>query len=541
MLAPTYTALEDYALAHGVPVSAFQEAKWTEGIHNGRPCLFVPHEDGIVRVRFLDGEQPKWLPIKPDGMTDKIVPCWYGFKRAIDMAKEADHKTLALCNGQPSVITAQYYGIAALAQTDGEGKKIEQPLLKRLLAAVKEHELKIIVAMDGDDTGRNATKDRQAQLQANGIQVSIVYFGGDDGYDLADYCKQHKTDIITKLIKLSKYNERELTPVVTGKELAFDFETMIRFPTKSLPTGEMVITPMKGLHEWGGLATMLLPGMMTEVMGPSGGGKTSFMETWLDVLRQRGFESLWYSPEWIPKTMHYRTLQRYGGAYADDIWASVLWHKEQANGIPESKREGRPLKYNSKAGQLALKTNSVIRKWPGDIHCFQSVAVTETVLEDMSKRLHRLRRDDKRIGVAFFDYAQLLHTVTEEAGRNSYEIIISKIKQWSKENCIHSIVGSQVTKEKARQCIDQGRLMGKYDSHWVAPNEFNLILSLNIQYDGVDPITQEPVKTNRAIVNVCKNSTGQEGTVQMVTDFPHLRWIDKRWTEKTPGHNSARA
>ena len=189
MLAPTYTALEDYALAHGVPVSAFQEAKWTEGIHNGRPCLFVPHEDGIVRVRFLDGEQPKWLPIKPDGMTDKIVPCWYGFKRAIDMAKEADHKTLALCNGQPSVITAQYYGIAALAQTDGEGKKIEQPLLKRLLAAVKEHELKIIVAMDGDDTGRNATKDRQAQLQANGIPVSIVYFGGDDGYDLADYCK----------------------------------------------------------------------------------------------------------------------------------------------------------------------------------------------------------------------------------------------------------------------------------------------------------------------------------------------------------------
>ena len=537
MLAPTYTALEDYALAHGTPVTAFEAAKWREGVkpsgkYQGAKCLIVPHEDNVERVRFLDmseTDDTKWMPI---GSGHK--PCWYGFNKAVTKAVASKHKTLVLCNGQPSVITAQHYGIPALAQTDGEGKLIETPLLKRLLAATTEHKLKMIIAMDGDETGRKSASDRQAQLQANGIPVQTAQFGGDDGYDLADFCKDYKQDAFVRLQRLARFSNRTLAPIVCGKELTIKFEHMLKWPTKTLPPGEMIITPMAQLHSLGGLAKMLQPAMMTEVIGPSGGGKTSFMETWIDLLRQAGYDLLWYSPEWSPLVMHLRTIQRHGGACADAIWDSVLWYKEQADGIPEGQRKGHPMKPDSDAGRKALLINEEIKtKWPGDIHCFQSDAVTETILEQMTGRLQILRRHGRKVGIAFFDYAQLLHTVTEIAGRNSYEIIVGMIKRWCIANHIHAVIGSQVTKEVATQAIAKKRLLGKYDSSWVAPNEFNLILSLNIVHDGVDEITQAPIKTNRALINVCKNSTGREDVIQAVTDFKHLRWIDKEWENKS--------
>ena len=148
----------------------------------------------------------------------KVQPCWYGFNRAVDMAAKSKSKTIVLCNGQPSVITAQHYDIAALAQTDGENKKITKPLLKRLLDVTKEHKLKVMLAYDGDDTGRAATKLIQKQLQDNKVTVSIVQFGGDSGYDLADYCTQHKTGVMGKLLRLASYSARSTQPVLSHFE-----------------------------------------------------------------------------------------------------------------------------------------------------------------------------------------------------------------------------------------------------------------------------------------------------------------------------------
>jgi len=523
-LEPIYTELAKYAEDHGGPESELIRHGWTVGTYKGRPCFIVPHEDGVNRARFTDGQNPKWLP-----MASGYTPCWYKFQPAIEMAAKHPSKTVVITNGQPSAIFGQYHGIPAMAQTDGEGKPFTDINLRRLQDAIKAHDLQVCLAYDGDDAGREATTQKTKQLKANGIIPSVVYFGGDTGFDLADYCKKAKQNSMTWLLKLAAFSRRNVETVMTGRKLADEFEQSLKWPAKSMPPGEMVIVPMKRLHRLGGFAAMLHPAMMTEIIAPSGGGKTTFMETWVDEFRKIGLHTLWYSPEWSPKVMHLRSIQRHGGGNSDVYWKNVLWHKEVELGIPENQREGAPLSIASDAGKQALRINEQVRKWPGEIHCFQSPAVTEIILSEMTGRLQYLRRMNVRVGVAFFDYAQLLHTVTEEAGRNSYEIIISKIKTWCKDNWIHAVIGSQVTKELARRCIEQGRLLGKYDSTWVAPNEFGLVISSNIVYDGKDIATGQPLKTNKAKISVCKNNTGQEGIIHMVTDFKRLRWLDKGW------------
>jgi len=526
---PVYTALEDYALAHGVPVSAFEHAKWTEGEfpygqYKGVDCFLVPHEDGIVRARIKDPTETngtKWLPIKPQGMKETITPCWYGFNSAVSMASKAAHKTIVICNGQPSVIAAQYHGIAALAQTDGENKLITDKLIKRLLAAIKEHSLKIIVAFDGDNTGREATAKILKQLRDNGVEVRAVYFGGNDGYDLADYCKQHKTSSMRRLIELSRYGQKKLSPVVSRSQLAANAHGMLTSPKENIPSGEMMIVPMKSFHKLGGYAEILEPGKMTMVLAPSGGGKTSFMECWSDHWNVLGYDTLFFSPEWTPNSLHRRSIQRYSGISTDDIRKHILYTSEVERGVLEAHRHGVEIVKGTDKYNKYLQTNERIATWPGQLHVLQGQTVTSEILEDMSNTIWQLRRDGRRVGAAIFDYAQILHTDQEENAKNSYEIICSEIKDWCGEMEIHAIIGSQPTKTRAEESKRNNKPLNEYDSMWVRPDTANLVIALHITYDEIDG---QLTKTNTGLANVCKNSEGQEGQIKMKTNFKHLAW-----------------
>lgn len=522
-LAPTYTALEDYAIAHGVPVSAFEKAKWVEDTHVGRKCLKVPHEDGVTRCRFLDGNNPKWLPIKPDNMQSKVTPCWYGFNPAVKMAAASTHKTIVLCNGQPSVIAAHHYNIPALAQTDGEGKQIEKPLMKRLLDVIKEHNLKLVIAMDGDDAGRDSTTNRKKQFIANGIQPRIVLFGGDDGYDLADYCKQHKTDIMDKLVAYSAYGERKTKHVVNRTELITDSNNLLVSPGDNIPAGEMMIMPFKRFHHLGGGAHILEPGLLTKILAPSGCGKTSLLETWQDYWNMLGFDTMWFSPEWTPRKMHYRTITRYSGLPTNIIKMHIIYASEVKRGIPKAQRQGKPLLPNSKGFKAYQRANQIVSQWPGEMYAFQGQKVTSQILEDMEKELYLCRRNGRRVGAAFFDYAQLLRTVEEYNGKNSYELIVDEIKSWCSDNGIHGIVGSQPTKAVGQNAIESGKCLTKYDSNYLRPDAFNLIITLNIKHNKVG---DEYQKTIAGIANIAKNSEGEEGKVNITTNFKHLSWLD---------------
>jgi hypothetical protein len=523
VLAPTYTALEDYAIAHGCPVSAYEDAKWSEqDSPRGKCLLHVPCEDGVTRVRYLDGESPKWMPIKPPGMEGKITPCWYGFTRAIAMAKASTHKTVVICNGQPSVIAAQYHSIPAIAQTDGEGKLITKPLLKRLKTAISENRLSVILAYDGDDTGREATKKVLEQLQANSIPVKVVHFGGDKGFDLADYCKRWKSQTMTQLQRLAAYSVRVKSDEHKTEGLAYSMEGILANDDDEQTPGASIAIPFKSFHHLGGYAYMTAPGKLAMIMAPSGHGKTSFMETWADLWLKTGIDVLWYSPEWDAMETHWRRIQRNGGATYDQIRELVMYRNEEFQGIPKEKRIGKLLtpELHKKTRQV---NQSIVDTWPGKIFCYRAQRLTETVLGHMSKRLQLQRREGRRVGVAVFDYMQLMRTQQEIAGKNTYEVIGDMLKDWCVENHVFGLVGMQVKKSSGKT----DSLLGMYDAQWVRPDIFNLIVTLNITEQEVFSGgigTGRMEKQELATANVCKNSTGQIGEVQVRTNFRYLAW-----------------
>lgn len=197
-----YRDLAEYAAAHGVTGDVLQAAGWKETIyfdhdHNKeRPAIEIPTAGGN-RYRFLDGEKPTYR--SPFGYKN----CWYGLKRAAVIAGE--NKPLVLCNGAPSVIVAQHYGVPAIALAGG-GQRIPSELLEELLSTWKGD---LIIAMDCDSEGQLATRAYHEQLP----DAHIVDLGMTTRGDLADFCMLHKESTLPALtgraVKFEAYADAE--------------------------------------------------------------------------------------------------------------------------------------------------------------------------------------------------------------------------------------------------------------------------------------------------------------------------------------------
>lgn len=187
-----YTGLADYAEAHGVALSVFETAKWTEGTHycgthkKDRPCLIYPTKNGN-RYRFTDGEKP------PYANDTGYKSCWYGLDLALPIAR-AKNLPLILCNGEASTVVAQHYGIPACAVTSGE-KRIPDTLLSELK---EKWQGEILLAYDCDNTGRRVAQEVKTQLEEKPV---IIDLGFGDGGDLADFCKLHTSQAAEQLLK----------------------------------------------------------------------------------------------------------------------------------------------------------------------------------------------------------------------------------------------------------------------------------------------------------------------------------------------------
>lgn len=183
-----YQNLADYAQAHGVPASAYTRWGWQETIRDGRQALSFPTASG-TRYRFLDGAKPTFT--SPAG----YQPCWYGLAEAVALA-QATGQALVLCNGEPSVVAAQYWGVAACCVT-GSGEKLLKPnLLQELQHAWSGP---ILIALDCDTKGRAAAP--KLATQVHGIDFDL---GGSDGFDLADYCRLHQGQSVQALQQLAQ-------------------------------------------------------------------------------------------------------------------------------------------------------------------------------------------------------------------------------------------------------------------------------------------------------------------------------------------------
>lgn len=191
----SYVNIEAYARAHGVTKDVLKAAGWEQSVvwdgfgddRKERLVLIYPTATGD-RYRFIDGNDPRYKPAQRG-----YKRCWYGLKNVIDK-----HDTLVLCNGEISTIVAQHYDVPAFCFTGGEKPTIPDDLMPELRLKAKDK--RIIIALDCDDTGRNAAQGIRKQLEKEGFDVIAKDLMLSKGGDLADHCKLYGNDSMADLL-----------------------------------------------------------------------------------------------------------------------------------------------------------------------------------------------------------------------------------------------------------------------------------------------------------------------------------------------------
>lgn len=507
-----YTSLAEYAQAHGVDADVFVAAGWNADVvtHKERPALTFKTQTGN-RWRFIDGKEGAESYISPYG----YQRCWYGLRRAVTMTVDT-WQPLVICNGEPSTVVAQHYKVAACAVTGGEKKAIPANLLDELKAM---YQGAIIVALDCDKTGRESAAGLVAQLKAAGYtDVSAVDLGLTDGGDLADFCQLYTTEAAGKLFDLSASTAPKKAPVTSAQprmvkrsDLLKQYEDRVTAP----PAGEPILFPLTVLHEFGGMAKVMKPGKLAAVVGVSGTGKTSMLETMVDAWLRMGKNVLIWSPEWNPDEFIDRSIQRYGGSKAEDVYMHEMYMSEQAQGFSKH--------YGTQLHETVIDKDVQISKdldmWPGEAVYIDPTMTPERLEVELPSMLKEL---DDHFHAIVIDYAQLLEAVDETKG-GMYKMLQRIKNKVCAQNNLVGLIASQTTKQDARNANKHAELLDASSARFVNDDPFNLFVTLNLEKDET---TGQLKKTG--ILNVTKNSLGRRGKVRVGVNFEFLAWIDAK-------------
>lgn len=524
----SYTGLADYAQAHGVPVEAFVKAGWTEGhTVKQRPCLQFT-VNGKKRWRFTDGNKPVFT--SEPGFT----ACWYGLDRAIKLANEK-HLPLILCNGEPSVVAAQYQGLPATAEAAGE-KALRSSSIQELQS---KWQGAVWIALDCDKKGI-ATAQKIAR-QLPGARVVDLKLG--DGGDLSDFCALHGASAFEVLREraeadyLAESTPFAETPVLpddtpkprTSREVA---QHAVAHFAETM-TGKPLIFPLQQFRSFGGFARVLMPKKLSAFIAMSGHGKTSFLETITDLFLQSGEGGVWYGSEWDDMEYHWRRVHRMCGVSYEQMMLCELAKWE----IDAGEINGHGVLLTPDEEKRYLAASETVTGWRGQVQYFPAEEYLEDILAHMGDEIAVRRAAGEVVSFAVFDYVQLLRVMDAGTNHHSnmYEIALGLIKTWTERTNIHSLIGSQVTKDGSERNRGNKPLTSS-DALFIRDDKLNLFVSLNSVYEEDDSAPRNAdgsvplVITNRAIASILKNNAGRKGNVHLYTDFPRLRWLDRGWT-----------
>jgi hypothetical protein len=298
-----------------------------------------------------------------------------------------------------------------------------------------------------------------------------------------------------------------------------------------------LIFPFKCLREkFGGFCMAVPPGVLIGIVGLSGGMKTSFIETITDIWRQLGENDvLWWGPEWSWEKMADRAVQRYSEpnkptAGVQDMMLHEMWLAEEASGIPSAQRYGKQL-------SEALKKNSrdisqSIESWAGKCHYIEQMDIEIDPLFTAAKeRLEQARAMGRNIRIAVFDYVQLMEMRSVRTEGERINAVLGRIKAFCVENKLIGIVASQVTKSSSSAVREGSETLKAESGQFFRSDKFNLILTLNPQYDGT-------MMKNYGVIGVVKNSAGRTGEQSVFIDPARFKWLDKEAIVKTQHVNA---
>ncbi len=286
-----------------------------------------------------------------------------------------------------------------------------------------------------------------------------------------------------------------------------------------VPASPPLIGPLSSLHALGGFCHVIPPGRLVFVVGSSGTGKTSMLETIADKWTPRGYDLIVWSPEWSSDEMIERAVQRQGGASLEQLYLHQVALEDKSRGF--SRTEGVLM-------SEATRTNSInksddLAASMGEVFYLAANELKSLDFKDMLPEVVRAlyAEQKRRYRAILIDYAQLMHA-SESKDISMYQVLM-RIKQACLACGLVGVVATQTTKADTRAKERGNQLLDSSSARFVNEDAANLFITLNLE--KTPPGNGAAYSTG--ILNVTKNSIGRKGMVRVFTDLERLSWLDK--------------
>lgn len=281
--------------------------------------------------------------------------------------------------------------------------------------------------------------------------------------------------------------------------------------------GDKQITPVRfpfpALHEYGGMASVIKPGKLIGIVGISGGGKTTFLESMIDAWLDYGVSSLVWSPEWDGDEFIERAVQRYGGATTEEMLLHEIWLHEQKTGKAMGGKE--MARTSQDASVDALRK---LRGWESEVGYLDCPFLTIGHLQASIEAT--LKTISFNPQVLVIDYIQLMLAMEEKSDLTMYNLLM-RVKALCRAFNLVGCIATQVTKDSARGQAG-GQVLDSLAARYVNDDAFNLFITVNPDREANGKFMDS------AVLNVAKNSNGRKGKKRV-----GVHW-DKLLFEKFP-------
>lgn len=270
--------------------------------------------------------------------------------------------------------------------------------------------------------------------------------------------------------------------------------------------------PLRALHKFSGMARVIKPGKVIGIVGVSGGGKTSVLETMVDCWLGLHVPCIVWSPEWSPDEFIERAVQRYGGPRTDELYLHEIFVYEQQNGITN----GAGVEMTPDQLAAATKAVGTLRQFKqevGYLDCpFMNAAQLQLSIDATLKAI------DFKPRVLIIDYVQLLHAMETDSNISMYNLLM-RLKAICGAYGLVGVLATQVTKDSTRGQQD-GKVLDSLAARYVNDDAFNLFVTINPDRNEDGTFQQS------AVLNVAKNSVGKKGRVRVAVNWERLAFSD---------------
>lgn len=334
--------------------------------------------------------------------------------------------------------------------------------------------------------------------------------------------------------------------VMTGGQASQLYVRDIDPQAKSDPDFVPVVIPFKPLHRFGGFAEIMTTGKMVGIAAATGGNKTIFLETIVEAYLNIGESVLIWSPEWSGRELMQRRGTRFGGVSMERILKAQAYKYYQERGLAVPFDSIRPLTPDEL--EACNEANVASDAWLAEpFYIKQRRLGLDALLYGIEGATREIRALGRTLRVLVIDYAQMLRLNARDPQKRTLQDAIAELKDLAGDIGVLPWVASQVTKESGRNVNATGTLLDESSAQFLRFDEFNLALTLQMNYFPIDDI-KYPLAGQHdgtATISVVKNNIGRRGTVTVLTDLDRLQWLDeetpaREYHPKPPGYKRKR-